>query len=129
MRFLTIFLAILSLSLFISLAALAQTGGSGGGPTGGTGGSGGNFTVPNPLQGSNTFTEVMRKIAKTAAFIGLPVVTVMIIIAGFFFVTARGNEEKLNKAKTTLFWAVIGALLIVGSFAIATAIDNFAKQL
>jgi len=82
----------------------------------------------NPIT-SNTFGEVIRKVANIAALIGLPIVVIMIIWAGFLFVSSQGSEEKLKTAKTTLFWAVIGALLVVGAFAIAIAIENFASKL
>lgn len=84
--------------------------------------------ICNPIQ-SNTFADLMAKIADIAAKIGLPLVVVFIIYAGFLFVSARGDEEQLKKAKTTFFWAVIGALLVVGAFAISLAIENFASQL
>ena len=103
------------------------TGGTTGPGTGGTTG-GGSGSITNPIQ-SGTFGQLMAKIAKVAAQIGLPIVVVFIIYSGFLFVSARGNEEQLTKAKSTFFWTIIGALLVVGAFAIATAIENFAKQL
>ncbi len=103
-------------------------GGAGGGGTPVGGGAGGGFTLTNPIQ-SSTFAGVMQKVAEVAAKIGLPLVVVFMIYAGFLFVSARGNEEKLTSAKNTFFWAVVGALLVVGAYAIATAIQQFAKQL
>ena len=84
--------------------------------------------ICNPII-SNTFGELMARIADAAAKIGLPLVAVFMIYSGFLFVSARGNEEQLTKAKTTFFWTIIGALLVVGAFAISLAIENFAKQL
>lgn len=98
----------------------------GGGPV--PDGDGKILELKNPIQSKN-FSDLMARIADIAAKIGLPLVVVFMIYAGFLFVSARGDEEKLNKAKTTFFWAVIGALLVIGAFAIATAIENFAKQL
>src|SRR5690606_31265511 len=42
--------------------------------------------------------------------LGAVAVTLAIVYAGFLFVVARGNPEQLNKARTTLFWTIIGAL-------------------
>ena len=78
---------------------------------------------------SNTFAEVMAKIAEMVAKVGLPIVVIMLIWSGFLFVSAGGNEEKLKSAKSTFFWAVIGGLVVVGAYAISVAIENFAKQL
>lgn len=85
-------------------------------------------TVCNPIQ-SSTFADLMSKIADAAAKIGLPLVAVFMIYSGFLFVSARGNEEQLAKAKTTFFWTIIGALLVVGAFAISLAIKDFATKL
>jgi len=54
---------------------------------------------------------------------------VMIIWSGFLFVTARGSDEQLKKAKSTFQWTIIGAVVLLGSSAIAKAIVNFVKGL
>ena len=84
--------------------------------------------ICNPIQ-SSTFADLMSKIADAAAKIGLPLVAVFLIYSGFLFVSARGNEEQLQKAKTTFFWTVIGALLVIGAFAISLAIKDFTTKL
>ena len=71
----------------------------------------------------------MRKIANLVAMIALPLVVVMIIWAGAQFVFAQGNDTKLAAAKKTLWYSLLGALLVVGAYAIATAIENFARKL
>ena len=114
------------LNFIFLLPVFAQIGGTDpGGPIGGTDPS---SRITNPIQ-SNTFGELMAKIADAAAKIGLPLVAVFMIYAGFLFVSARGNEEQLTKAKTTFFWTIIGALLVVGAFAISLAIKDFAQKL
>lgn len=52
-----------------------------------------------------------------------PIAVVMIIYAGFLFVTAQGNEAKLTLAKKTLLWSVVGLILILGTKVLATAIQ------
>lgn len=46
-----------------------------------------------------------------AAFVGF-------VVAGFFYVTAYGNDEQLQKAKKILIWSVVGLILVISSFAI-----------
>ncbi|KKU04451.1 hypothetical protein A2W57_00120 [Candidatus Giovannonibacteria bacterium RIFCSPHIGHO2_02_43_16] len=112
-----------------TLPAECNTGGNTNQPGGGnTNQPSGGSAITNPIQ-SNTFGELMAKIADAAAKIGLPLVAVFMIYAGFLFVSARGNEEQLTKAKTTFFWTIIGALLVVGAFAISLAIKDFAQKL
>lgn len=84
--------------------------------------------ICNPL-GSNTFEALIQDIAKIVVKIGIPLVVVFIVYSGFLFVTASGNEEKMTKAKDNFFWAMLGAAIVIGAYAIATAIVEFAKTL
>src|SRR3989304_5932312 len=38
---------------------------------------------------------------------------IYLIIGAFGYFTAFGNEEKANKAKTTILWAIIGVVIII----------------
>jgi len=44
---------------------------------------------------------------------------VLIILAGYNWMTAAGEEEKVNKAKDTLARAIIGLVITVGAYAIS----------
>ena len=81
--------------------------------------------ICNPL-GSNisTIPGFIQAILTGAIEIGIPVVSLAIIYSGFLFVFARGNSEKLNKAKDTLLYTLIGAAILLGSWAIAQLIQN-----
>ena len=86
------------------------------------------FAIENPIN-SGTFEAVVAKIAELIARIGMVLVVVFIIYSGFLFVSARGDEKKLESAKSMFFWTIIGAAIIIGAYAIAQAVINFAKQL
>jgi len=45
------------------------------------------------------------------------------------FVFGRGNPEQLKRAKMIFWWTVIGAAIIVGAWAIASAIAQFGVDL
>ncbi|OGZ30816.1 MAG: hypothetical protein A2931_01795 [Candidatus Niyogibacteria bacterium RIFCSPLOWO2_01_FULL_45_48] len=85
-------------------------------------------TLKNPLKAEN-FGQVVESLARAITAIGIPLAAIFIIYSGFLFVSARGSEEQLKKAKTTFFWTMVGTLLIVGAWAIATAINQFAQGL
>src|SRR3989338_122668 len=55
---------------------------------------------------------------------GLPVIALAIVYSGFLFVEARGNAEKLNKAKKALLYTMVGAAILLGSWAIAKLISE-----
>jgi hypothetical protein len=78
-------------------------------------------TLPNPIN-QRTFAGFIQQIANIAAYIGGVVAVIMIIWSGFLFVTARGDERKLATAKTAFTWTVIGAAVLLGAYAIATAV-------
>lgn len=72
----------------------------------------GAVNIENPLS-SNTFTELLDKIINFIFYIGVfGVAPLMIIIAGFFFVTAAGDPEKITRAKQMILWVLIGLLIL-----------------
>ena len=82
----------------------------------------------NPIDADNFF-ELVTAIATAITAIGIPLVAIFLIWSGFLFVTARGNEEQLKRAKTTFFWALVGGAVVIGARVLAIAIVNFAKGL
>lgn len=129
----------------VPLFAIAQTpggGGStsgtpgGGGSTSGTPGGGGSsqsvaINFQNPLSiGETTISGFIRAVLENIVIpIGAVASVFFIIYAGFMFVTARGSEDKLKSAKTAILNAVIGSLIILGSWAIAQVISGTVAQL
>lgn len=61
--------------------------------------------------------------------IGAVIVVFFIIYAGFLFVTAQGNEDKISKAKTTFLWTIIGSLVLLGASTLSGVICNTARDL
>ena len=86
------------------------------------------FTIGNPI-GSSSVGDVVCSIAILLAKVGVPIAVVFLLWAGLLFVTARGNEEQLKKAKNAFFWTVVGVALLVGAIFIAEAVLNFGSAL
>lgn len=82
----------------------------------------------NPLA-SQSFEALVQSLANWVAAIALPIAAIFIIYSGFLFVTAGGNQSKLDAAKTTFYWTMIGTAITVGAWALATAIVDFAQKL
>jgi len=61
--------------------------------------------------------------------LGIPIVALAIVYSGFLFVFARGNTEKLTSAKKTLMYTLIGAAILLGSWAIAKLISTTVNAL
>ncbi len=61
--------------------------------------------------------------------IGGVVAVLMIMYAGFLYVTAGGDEGQIKKAHNALLWAVIGAAILLGAKVISDAIRETINQL
>src|SRR4051812_47135581 len=58
----------------------------------------------NPNKINNTITEVINVLTTIVGIVAV----VMIIFAGYRYITSGGNSEKVNAAKSTLLYAIIG---------------------
>lgn len=118
--------------IFAPAIVRAQGGGqSGGGGTpggGGTVGSGGSATLDNPLK-FKTLGEFLLGAADAFLSIGVIVAVFGILYAGFLFVMAQGNEQKLQRAKSAFLWSVVGLAVIVGALVLVTAIQGTIAQI
>ena len=85
----------------------------------------------NPLRGNaNTIPDLLMLIIEQFVVpIGGVIVVFMFIYSGFLFVTAQGNSEKLQKAKDSFIYTIIGAALVLGAFAISSIIQNTVEQI
>ncbi len=54
--------------------------------------------------------------------IGTVIVILMTVFVGYKFVAARGEPGKITEARNALLWTVVGALILLGSQAIAIGI-------
>jgi len=57
------------------------------------------------------------------------VVACFLIWSGFKFVTAQGNESKITSAKTTFYWTIIGALIVMGAQTLSSVFQETLKSL
>lgn len=100
-------LAVLTL-LIMPVVILAETSGGG---------------IDNPLK-SSSLTALLKDILDIVIEIGIPVVTIMIILAGFKYVTAGGDSGKVEDAHKMFTWTVVGAAIVLGAFVIANIIES-----
>jgi hypothetical protein len=77
----------------------------------------------NPLQ-FNNLPDFLYAILQAAILFLFPIVVLMVVYTGFLFVQAQGNPEKINKARQSLLWTIIGGLIVLGSYALALMIES-----
>lgn len=82
----------------------------------------------NPLK-SSTLPELLTAVLGFVQTIGAIFVVLMLIYTGFQFVQAQGNSTKLQEARKTLLWTVLGALVLLGATAISLGIQETVKSL
>ena len=80
--------------------------------------------LTNPLA-CNTFSECVEKIIGFVLWVATAIVPIMIIVAGFLFLTSGGDPEKVRTAKRIIFWTVIGLAIIL----LAKGIISVIKQI
>jgi hypothetical protein len=81
------------------------------------------FKLQNPLA-FDSIEDFIVAILNVVIVLMTPIVVIFIIFAGFKYVTARGNSEKIGQATQSLTYAIIGGVLIIGAVAIAQIIKN-----
>jgi hypothetical protein len=81
--------------------------------------------LPNPLGSTDSISKLIEKIVNWLAQIGGIIAVGMIIWGAIQMLTAGGNPEKIEKAKKTIFWTVVGYAIILIGKGIETIIRNF----
>lgn len=90
---------------------------------GGGGGATQSITFPNPLK-ANTFQELVTNIISNLKIVALPIVAILVIYAGYQFLTSGGSPEKVKNARQTLLYTAIGYALILTVDMLSTLIRN-----
>lgn len=69
---------------------------------------------------------VVAKAIKLALTFIATILFVLNIYAGYQWMTARGNDEQVGKAKATIWNSTIGLIIILGAYGITIAVTNLA---
>lgn len=73
--------------------------------------------------------DLLNKILDFVITIGTIVVIFMLVYVGYLFVAAQGVPGKIEEARKALLWTVVGALILLGSKAIAIGIQATVQAL
>jgi hypothetical protein len=82
-----------------------------------------NTGLNNALAGGDPREMVGRIINVALGFLGV-IAVVIILMGGFKWMTAAGNEDKVAEAKKLLGAGVIGLAIVLAAWAVATFIIN-----
>lgn len=105
----------ISLFLFVAFAALpvyAQKAGS----------------LENPLR-FTSLEKFVEGFLQAIVMIALPMIVAFMVYAGFKYIIARGNPGKIGEAHKNFTYVIIGTILILGAWVLATLIGGTVTQI
>ncbi len=90
---------------------------------------GGVVKLTNPLGGVTTISQFVQLLLRAVVAIGIPIAIFFIVFAGFKFVVAQGNSEKLSEARRNFVHVVIGIAIFLGAWTLAMIIQSTLQQI
>jgi len=87
------------------------------------------FQLNSPLNADIiTIEGLLTTILNVLLVLAVPIIIFFIIFAGFNYVTAQGNPEKIKTATRSLTYAIVGGVLILGAVAISEIIQGVVES-
>ena len=85
--------------------------------------------LDNPLKSDN-FKDLVEAIIRVLFYIAISIAPIMFIVAGFYYLTAAGDIEKINTAKKIILYTLIGLVVIISASGIMELFQEiFVKEL
>jgi len=69
-------------------------------------------TIDSPLK-VKTFEELLDRIIDFLFNLSIPLTTLMLLVAGFYYISAAGNPEQISTAHNIIKWTLIGFIIIL----------------
>lgn len=81
--------------------------------------------LKNPFKALGSFEKIASAFLTGIVIpVGIPVLAIAIMYAGFLFVAARGNPTKLDDAKKAALWTAVGGFIMLGSLTIVRILQS-----
>ncbi len=80
-------------------------------------------TIDNPLQW-NSFAELLNAVIDFLYNISLVLAPLMIVVGGYYFVTAATNPKQVETGKKIILWTLIGLLIIIAAKGLIALFGN-----
>ncbi|MCD6085379.1 TrbC/VirB2 family protein [bacterium] len=79
--------------------------------------------LPNPI-GTTSFGELLDRILNYLIAVAVPVAGLALVWSAFQMVASEGEVEKINEAKRTIKWAIIGLIIVFFAKGLVLVIKN-----
>ncbi len=76
--------------------------------------------IPAAVNTGPTTSELVSNVVTTLSFIAGVACVIAIIVGGIMYITSAGDENRVRTAKNTLLYAIIGIIIALSAYAIAT---------
>lgn len=76
-----------------------------------------------------TVSDFISAVLRAVVYLSMPIIALFIMYAGFKYILARGNPGAISEAHQNFMYVIIGALLILGAWVLATLIGGTISQL
>jgi len=83
----------------------------------------GRTCICNPLEAKD-FQTIIDKLIDFLFNIAIVLAPLMVVVAGFMFITAGGNPEQLVRAKNLIIWTAVGFAILLLSKGILAIINQ-----
>lgn len=80
--------------------------------------------VANPTGLQSDLSATVSMIIKTALYLVSSIFLILTIYAGYLWMTAAGSEEHIKKAKGIIMTSIIGLVITLSAYAIASFVTN-----
>lgn len=78
--------------------------------------------------GNITVGQLLSKVIQWILLFAAAVAVLFLILGGLQYVTSAGNKDRIEKAKQTILYAVVGLIVIALSYVIVTFISTNIKD-
>jgi hypothetical protein len=93
-------------------------------PTGGVIGQTFGATIQNPLN-VDSFEDLLDALTNFIFWVGITIAPIMLIIAGFIYITAAGDSNRITTAKNWIIWTLAGLAVILLARGLVLVIQSF----
>ena len=83
------------------------------------------LNIPNPLGGTSDITTLVENILNFLWKLAFVIAPILIVYAGYLYITSAGNEEKVKIAQKTLIWTLIGFAVVLIASSVPAIIQEF----
>lgn len=75
--------------------------------------------IPDAAKTGQDANAIIKNVTNTLSFVAGVAAVIAIIIGGIMYITSAGDEKRIESAKNTILYAVIGLVVAILAYAIA----------